>query len=151
MMRQLFSGFAVSLVLLAGVSSVSEARAEDTRIPVILNEPEHEFVVAEMRGFVESLQLIMSGLATGDMETVADAAKTSGMFTANRAPDTLGAKFPETFAVLGGETHQLWDQLAAEAEDMGDRLEIQRQLGVMMNNCVACHASYRLVKEKVEQ
>ena len=146
-MRRFFLRFAVGLIFMPGVGYVSDARSEDTRIPVQLNETEYEFVLAEMRGFVESLQLIMSGLAAGDMKTVADAAKRSGKLTANNAPHTLGSKFPATFAALGGATHQLWDEVAAEAEDMGDKHEIIRQLGVLMNNCVTCHASYRLVKE----
>ena len=133
--------------LLAG-GDVSDVHAEDTRIPVQLNETEHEFVLAEMRGFVESLQLVMSGLAVDDMKTVADAAKKSGKATANNAPKTLGGKFPSAFAALGGATHQLWDELAAEAEDMGGKRELLKKLSVLLNNCVTCHASYRLVRDK---
>jgi len=143
-----FLGLMTGLVLLLKVGFISAAGAEDTRVSVWLNETEHEFVLAEMRGFVESLQLIMSGLAQGDMKTVADAAKRSGTLTANKAPLTLGVKFPTPFAALGGATHQLWDKLAAEAEDMGDKNEILKQLGVLLNNCVTCHSGYRLIREK---
>ena len=108
-MRQFFLKFSVGLIFMLGSGYVSHVQAEDTRIPVQLNEIEHEFVLAEMRGFVESLQLVMSGLAEDDMKIVAEAAKKSGKATANNAPRTLGKKFPTTFATLGGATHQLWD------------------------------------------
>lgn len=147
-MRLLFFKFVMGFIVLLEVGSISDARAADTRIPVWLNEIEHEFVLAEMRGFVESLQLVLSGLAKDDMKTVAEAAKKSGKATANNAPSTLGKKFPSAFAMLGGATHQLWDKLAAEAEDMGNKNELLKQLGILLNNCVTCHASYRLAREK---
>jgi len=145
--RLLFLKFALGLIVLLEVGNISKTYAADTRQPVRLNEIEHEFVLAEMRGFVESLQLVMSGLAENDMKTVAEAAKKSGKATANDAPKTLGRKFPGAFAKLGGATHQLWDELASEAEDMGDKRELLKKLGVLLNNCVTCHAGYRLVRE----
>lgn len=147
-MRLLFFKFVMGFIVLLEVGSISDARAADTRVPVWLNEIEHEFVLAEMRGFVESLQLVLSGLAENDMKTVAKAAKKSGKATANNAPSTLGKKFPSAFATLGGATHQLWDKLAAEAEDMGNKDELLKQLGILLNNCVTCHAGYRLAREK---
>ena len=147
-MRQFFLRFSVGLIFLLGGGYVSGVHAEDTRAPVELNETEHEFVLVEMRGFVESLRGVMNGLAADDMKMVSEAAKQSGKATANNAPRTLGKKFPRAFASLGGATHQLWDELAAEAEDMGDKRELLKKLGVLLNNCVTCHAGYRLVREK---
>lgn len=144
MKRTLFFPFVWGLVVLLGVLN---AHAKDTRTPVRLNEIEHEFVLAEMRGFVESVQQVLSGVVEGDMKSVAEAAMRSGKATSNTSPRTLGSKFPSEFAALGSETHYLWDLLAAEATDMGDAHEILDQLSRLMNNCTACHASYRLVKE----
>ncbi len=134
-------------ILLPAAIWSGNGEAADTRRPVRLNETEHEFVLSEMRGFVESLQQVMSGLAAGNMKMVAEAAKRSGRRTANQAPRSLAVKFPPAFAALGAATHQYWDELAAEAEDMGDGAEIVRQLSVLLNNCTTCHAGYRLVRD----
>ena len=142
-----FLKFASGLIFLIVAFTLSEATAEDGRTPVYLDEPERQFVLEEMRGFIEILQLVMNGLSANNMEEIARGAKLSGKATSNKAPSTLGRKFPPEFAALGGNTHQLWDELAAEAEDMGDSKEIISQLGALLGNCTACHSAYRLAQE----
>ena len=37
-----------------------------------------------------------------------------------------------------------FDQLALDAEQMGDKELVLEQLGTLMQNCVGCHAGYRI-------
>ena len=53
-------------------------------------------------------------------------------------------KLPMAFKQLGFDTHTKFDQLALDAEQMGDSGQTLEQLGVLMQNCVGCHAGYRI-------
>ena len=46
--------------------------------------------------------------------------------------------------VPGGATHAAFDQWTMDAETMEDVSLSLKQMGQLMNNCVACHAQYRL-------
>ena len=60
-------------------------------------------------------------------------------------PPALIGKLPLTFKKLGFAAHSQFDQLALDAEQLGDPLHTREQLTDLMNNCVACHATYSLV------
>ncbi|NOY15605.1 MAG: cytochrome c, partial [Gammaproteobacteria bacterium] len=53
-------------------------------------------------------------------------------------------KLPLAFKKLGFDTHAKFDQLAMDANDLGDRDHTLQQLSTLMENCVACHAAYRI-------
>ncbi len=55
---------------------------------------------------------------------------------------------PLEFRKLGFSMHQDFDQLALDAESMGDIRHSMTQLGNVMQKCVACHAAYRIVVER---
>jgi len=59
-------------------------------------------------------------------------------------PGTLIGKLPIEFKKLGFDTHLKFDQLALNAEDFGDNNQVLIQLSNLMQNCVACHAAYRI-------
>ena len=46
--------------------------------------------------------------------------------------------------MLGFDTHRRFDQLALDAEQLGDTQHSLQQLAKLMANCVSCHASYRI-------
>ena len=100
-------------------------------------------VLAEMRLFLESIQKITTGIAGDDMELVAEYARKSGMAATEGMPGTLMGKLPLGFKKLGPGTHKQFDQLALDAEDLGDAGHALSQLSVLMQNCDACHAAYR--------
>ena len=91
------------------------------RTAIIMDAGEREFVLAEMRAFLISVQEITEGLSDGDMKAVASAAKTSGRAAVHGAPGTLMGKLPIGFKKLGMDTHQKFDQLAREASEIGDK------------------------------
>lgn len=78
------------------------------------------------------------------MELVAEYARKSGKAAQGEVPGTLVGKLPLQFKKLGGDTHAKFDQLAMDADDLGDRDQALDQLSTLMKNCVACHATYRI-------
>ncbi len=145
----------VSVVLLAGVLAMtymfvirgSVAASDDGRTAIILEQGERDLVLAEMRGFLESIQTISEGLVEGDMKSVAEAARKVGMVNAAAVPVTLMAKLPLEFKTLGLATHKAFDALSLEATDMGDSKTIMTQMAGLLNNCTTCHSIYRLEAE----
>lgn len=137
------------LILIAGAAHMfidrGQAAASDDRTAIELTAEERNIILAEMRGFLESIQEIVQGLAANDMNSVAKAAERSGMAATRDIPGSLMRKLPMGFKELGGPTHKRFDGLAREATELGDVQIITEKLGVLMQNCVACHASYRLV------
>ncbi|WP_206609524.1 cytochrome c [Thiohalobacter thiocyanaticus] len=118
--------------------------AADGRTAIVLEPGERALILAEMRAFVESVQQITTGLSQEDMETVVEAARKSGRAAQQQVPVPLMGKLPLAFKQLGLDTHQQFDQLALDAEQLGDPAHSLQQLGRLMQNCVACHAAYRL-------
>ena len=59
-------------------------------------------------------------------------------------PASLMGKLPLGFKQLGFDTHSRFDQLALDAESLGDAGQSLAALGELMANCVACHAAFRI-------
>jgi len=122
----------------------SVAPASDGRTAIMLSQGEKDFVLTEMRGFLNAVQQIIEGLDEKDMKKVAQSAHAVGMAAMREAPGPLMRKLPMGFKQMGHPLHQAFDDLAQEAEDMGDRGKVLEKLSGLMNNCVACHSTYRL-------
>jgi len=122
--------------------SVSEST--DGRTTILLSDSERNLVLTEMRAFLSSVQQINQGIAEDDMELVVEHARKSGKAAQTGMPGTLVGKLPLPFKKLGGDTHAKFDQLAMDAEDLGDRDQALEQLSALMQNCVSCHATYRI-------
>ena len=141
------------LVLCAGLGYMLMFRgnvtsSEDGRTAIILSAGERDLVLREMRGFLENVQGITEAIGNGDMKTVSAAARKAGKASANEVPVSLMTKLPMAFKTLGMATHKAFDDLAMEAQDMGDQQEILKKLASLMINCTTCHASYRLEVQK---
>ncbi len=143
----------VLLLLLSGgliykfVLQGSVGVASDGRTAIYLDESERDIVLAEMRTFLQSVQQIVSGISKDDMKQVSDAARQVGMLTAGMVPGSLMGKLPIGFKRLGMDTHSKFDQMALDAKDLGDKGLVLEQLAELMQNCVACHASFRFAME----
>lgn len=152
-MKILWAALIASWLVIAGLvylffikGAVTEA--SDGRTAIMLTQGEKDFVLTEMRGFLEAVQLILEGIDEKDMKKVAQSAKAVGAGAAEVVPGSLMRKLPLTFKQLGHPTHAAFDDLAMEASDLGDAGEVIKRLGVLMNNCVACHSSFRLDVER---
>jgi len=139
-------------VLTIGVSALaykfiiagSTEPGESGRTAILMDAGEREFVLAEMRAFLVSVQEITEGIAENNMTAIAASAKASGMAATHDAPGTLMGKLPIGFKKLGRDTHQKFDQLSSEASEIGDKDLLLKKLGLLMQNCTACHASYEI-------
>ena len=137
------NGGLIYLLLIAGKTE-QNVTAADPRTTVILDEGERALVLAEMRAFLSAVQAMNSALAAGDLAEVEKSARSVGQAAAQGVPVSLMTKLPMQFKQLGLSTHQGFDQIAMDARDIADAKHSLQQVGQLLNNCVACHATYQL-------
>ena len=130
------------------VGSVEEY--DDGRSAILLDAGERDFILEEMRGFLEAVQGITAAVSDNDLEAISEIARSVGMATAESVPVPTMAKLPIDFKTNGMATHTAFDDIALEAENMGDVDQIISQLGELMLNCTGCHAGYRFAIEEGE-
>jgi len=140
---------AILLLIIAGgfykfILQGSTTQSTDGRTTILLSDSERNLVLTEMRGFLSSIQQINQGIAENNMKLVAESARRSGKAAQGAVPGTLVGKLPIEFKKLGGDTHKKFDQLAMDAKDLEDSNHTLEQLSTLMNNCVSCHAAYRI-------
>ena len=144
--------WSISIILVVTISLMSYkfiftgevAPSNDGRQAILLEEPERDIVLGEMRMFLASVQKITYGITKNDMKIVAKAAREVGLAAQQEVPGSLMGKLPLSFKKLGFDTHGKFDQLAQDADDLGDPQYALEQLSTLMNNCVACHAAYKI-------
>ena len=119
----------------------------DKRAALRLSPYERGHLLLEMRQFLAGVHSITHGLSVKDMKSVTAAARSQGMAAAHAVPAALRRKLPLEFRQLGSRTHQAFDDLARDAESLGDPQHSLTQLADILQDCVACHASYRLGAE----
>ncbi|MCW9048611.1 MAG: hypothetical protein OQK46_11080 [Gammaproteobacteria bacterium] len=119
-------------------------QASDGRQSLMLEEGERDLVLTEMRMFLDAAQKIVQAATEDDAEAVAKAARDVGRAAQAAVPGSLMKKLPLEFKQLGFDTHTKFDQLAMDAEALGDSATSLKQLAVLMQNCVACHEAYRV-------
>ncbi|MCK5002889.1 MAG: hypothetical protein KAS57_07670 [Gammaproteobacteria bacterium] len=117
---------------------------DDGRQALILDHAERDFVLAEMRTFLSSVQAITDGISKDDMTKVAEVARMVGNQAQKGMPGSLTGKLPLAFKKLGFDTHNKFDELALNAEQLGNPDHSLRQLTELLNNCVACHSIYKI-------
>jgi len=139
---------ALVLIIAAGAYKFmiqgSVEKSQDGRLALQLDAEERDLILAEMRAFLESVQQITEAITEKDMEGIAEQAKKVGRAAQGEVPGSLMGKLPLEFKKLGFDTHSRFDQLALDAEQLGDEQHSLTQLSVLMKNCVACHAVYRI-------
>jgi hypothetical protein len=124
--------------------SVAAAEEADTRMVVPLPESHRAMVLHEMRQFLSGLQQISAALSKDDMETVARVAHSLGSPMTHHMPAGLKQALPEEFRKLGLSVHADFDQIALDAESLGDGKHTLSQLGETLSRCVSCHNAYQI-------
>ena len=133
------------------ILSGSVEKSKDGRTAILLSSDEKDFVLTEMRGFLETVQEITVALSNDDLKAVAKLATASGKATLGGVPAPLMAKLPLEFKSLGIETHTEFDKLADVAKTAKTTNEVTARLGQLMLNCTGCHAGYKLKIESGPQ
>jgi hypothetical protein len=129
--------------LLASIS-IATAGEADTRSLILLSPQHRALVLTEMRQFLSGLQQITDALSRDDMETVAREARTLGTAMSHHMPADLKQALPPEFRKLGHAVHSSFDQIALDAESLGDSQHSLSQLGETLSRCVACHSTYQI-------
>ena len=122
---------------------VCVAASAQARSTVPLAPEEREFVLAEMRDFLGMLEKLAAGLAAGDFDAVAAAARPMGSGgEKGRMPPTIAQKLPPQFRAMARGTHDQLDVLAADAARRDARHTLE-QTARLLATCNACHAAYQ--------
>lgn len=122
----------------------SATQSADGRIAIHLNSGERDLVLGEMRMFLESVQQITAGINANNMKQVAESARKMGRNAQAAVPGSLMGKLPVEFKTLGFDTHKKFDELAFNAEEFEDQAHTLELLSELINNCVSCHAAYKI-------
>lgn len=117
---------------------------EDKRQTITLTAAERDFVLMEMRAFLDNVQGIVAAIADDKPKDAAKFARGSGMGATHGMPPGMMMKMPPEFRMLGMDTHKRFDALAMEADSMADKQGMMRQLAGLLANCSSCHAAYRI-------
>jgi hypothetical protein len=137
---------ATCLVLLVACSAAHDGTllGAAPRTPIALSARERESIRAGMRVYLTCIEGIVDGLAANRMGDVARDARRAGtdMIQGVSAADAVA--LPPEFLLLALDTHMKFDAVAQEASRPGARTAVQQQLGAILANCNACHATYRL-------
>jgi len=118
--------------------------AGDPREQLTLPAPARDMVLAEMRQMLRSMAGVLTGLAEGDTTAAATGARESGMAAAVDVAPEVAVLLPNAFIQLGMSTHQGFDALADKLEAGAPQQEVLAALAGLTENCVACHATYRI-------
>ena len=140
---------AVLLSLNLGAASAQDpghahAPANDDRVVLELTEAERALVLDEMRLFLGGIGQLSGALGRQDMAAAAEAARVLGQKLAHEVPPALRAKLPQDFRQLGASVHRDFDQIALDADSLGDVSHSLSQLSATLQKCVACHAAYQI-------
>jgi len=121
--------------------------SSDGRVAIVMSGSERDMVLGEMRAFLEAVQTVTQGVVDNDLKGMVAAARRVGGEAQHGAPASLVAKLPLEFKKLGFDTHARFDQLAQNATDLGDTADALTELAELLQNCTACHATYRIEVE----
>jgi hypothetical protein len=78
------------------------------------------------------------------METVAREARILGTSMSHHMPADLKQALPQGFRKMGHAVHSSFDQIALDAESLGDSQHTLSQLGETLTRCVSCHSAYQI-------
>ena len=130
-------------VLFASIP-IAVAEEVDTRAVIQLSPQHRALVLTEMRTFLSGLQQMTDALSRDDMETVTREARTLGTSMSHHMPTDLKQALPQGFRKMGHTVHSGFDQIALDAESLGDSQHTLSQLGETLSRCVACHSAYQI-------
>ena len=122
--------------------------SKDNRVAIALSESNKDFALAEMRGFLESVQKINEGILNNNPDLIISGGKKSGGSVIAHAPKGMMKALPSGFKKLGFSTHALFDEIAKDAESNFDPKQTQNQLNNLLHKCTTCHQTYKIVVSK---
>jgi hypothetical protein len=150
---------ALGLTLLLNGFTGTSTRAADSKAPlqglqfsyptakrnvVKLTAPEREFMLNEMRYYLDMLWVASDALSYDGFNVVAKVARSRvAAMSASTLPKTLEASLPPEYLALSRAQHAAVDELADTAEKSRDGHETLRKLSVVLQRCNECHAIFQ--------
>ena len=130
-------------------TALDSASSGDTRQLVTFPEPMRLHTIASMRDHLLSLQRIDVALAKVDFVSASEVAESHlGMSSLEMHGAAHIAQYmPEGMQAIGTEMHRAASRFAIAAENASVSNDVRpalAALGEVMQQCVACHATYRL-------
>lgn len=132
------------IVILYALIPNANAEEGDVRTVIELSPQHRALVLDEMRQFLAGLQQITDALSRDDMESVGQAARALGVSMSHQVPADLKRALPQEFRKLGHAVHSSFDQIALDADSLGDTSHALSQLGETLSRCVSCHSTYQI-------
>jgi len=130
--------------LAAGPTVHTQASGHDARVVLALTPEERAIILDEMHQFLDAVQKMTGALAKQDMPAAAKASRAVGQQMGQAVPPTLRAKLPMEFRQIGNVVHRDFDQMALDADTLGDVSYSLTQLSATLQKCVSCHATYQI-------
>lgn len=144
-------GFAFSSAAQEHKHSMGTAPAADadSRVPVTMPEPMRLHTIAHMRDHLMALQEIDVALSQNAFDKAATIAEQRlGMSSLQlHGAAHLASFMPQAMREIGTQMHRAGSRFAIEAQSSGVSNDVRpalAALGGVMQQCVACHAVYRL-------
>lgn len=119
----------------------------DSRVAIQVSESNRDFVMLEMRTFLEGIQNIHYGIVTDDYQKIIKNAEQSGMSVEQHVPGELLRSLPLDFKKLGFDTHERFDKIAQLAKEQKSKELMNQELSGLINNCTSCHKAYKIVTQ----
>lgn len=139
---------AVTILSACDKQPVDSSLAGVTRTEVALSDRESEHLRQGMRVYLESTQGIIEALGDNKLAAVQSHARKAGVSATGDVPLWVALSLPPEFVLLGMDTHQKFDALAAAAAQGASKREILQHLRDVLLNCTACHAIFRLSAQR---
>jgi cytochrome c556 len=139
---------AVAAALLFG-TLLAAAHAADTRQPVTMPAPMQEHMLANMRDHLTAIGEIQATLAKGKYNQAADIAEQRiGMSSLqSHGASHMAPYMPKAMQDIGTNMHRAASRFARTAQEAAVGNDLPRALGALgelTQQCVACHAGFKL-------
>ena len=138
----------IAAALLLGATLPANA-ADDARQPVTMPAPMQEHMLANMRDHLSAIGEIQAALAKAKYNQAADIAEQRiGMSSLqSHSASHMAPYMPKAMQDIGTTMHRAASRFARTAQEAvvsNDLARVLGALGELTQQCVACHASYKL-------
>ena len=143
--------FVLALGVLAGVGAreaSSRQQQADKRQAIVLLADQRDAVLKDMRGMLTAMQGIMDGAARMDVSRLRAAAQSAGTTALAGRDSAIDAQLPADFRKQSLETYAMFDALSEAVRGFTARDTALAHLSRIAQQCVSCHAKYRLTAKE---
>jgi len=144
-MNQINLSKAIVFCIALGMVGSTGAAEKDTRQKIKLPTQMRAHMLGNMRDHLQALSEIQAALAAKQLDRAADIAETRlGMTSlATHGASHMAQYMPKAMQDIGTEMHHAASRFARTAHE-GDGQKALENLAQVTQQCVACHAGYRV-------